>query len=197
MRPTVPASEKSVVCVRHGETIWKVEGRTHGQLDAPLTDNGISQVHRLADELVSENFGMILSSSLGRTLQTTEILSQQLGVKDVRQSNNLVERFEGSFQGLTREQQSDQFPECFDNETGNVIPNSIPGVEPTTDFLDRVSVGLREIGSFAETARILVVTHAGVLQAFASLISGEDFVEVSSQRSFGFCDVLRLDSSQI
>ena len=87
--------------------------------------------------------------------------------------------------------------ECFDTKTGQVIPDSIPDVELTTDFLDRVAVGLQEIGSFAETMSILVVTHIGVLQALASLIFREDFVEVSVNRSFGFCDVLRLNSSQI
>ena len=71
-------SEISIVCVRHGQTIWKLEGRTQGQMDSALTEIGISQVHELSEKLNSEHFGMILSSSLGRALQTAEILSRQL-----------------------------------------------------------------------------------------------------------------------
>ncbi len=190
-------SAKSVVCVRHGQTLWKVEGRTQGQLDSSLTDTGIGQVGELAKKLETETFGVILSSPLGRALQTAEILSGQLGVADLRQLDNLAERCEGAFQGLTRAQQIERFPACFDSESGDEIADLIPGVESTTDFLARVALGLAEIGRCAETAEVLVVTHTGVLQAFAALIYGEDFVAVSAKRLFGFCDVLRFDSAQI
>ena len=197
MRRTVSASENAIVCVRHGQTLWKLEGRTQGQLDSPLTEIGISQVQKLAEKLDAEHFGMILSSSLGLALQTAEILSHQLGITDLCKSDNLIERCEGVFQGLTRVQQAERFPECFDSETGHVIPDLIPGAESITEFLDRVTVGLQEIRSFSETTSIVVVTHTGVLQVLSSLVFGEDFVEVSARRSFGFCDVLRFNSSQI
>ncbi len=196
MPPSAVSAENAIVCVRHGETIWKRQGRTQGQLDSPLTDTGISQVHELAGKLEFENFGIILSSPLGRAVQTAEILSRHLGLPNLRQSDHLAERCEGAFQGLTRKQQAERFPECIDKESGHVNPDLIPGPESTTDFLDRVTVGLQEIGSFAETRNVLVVTHTGVLQALTSLISGEDFLEVCAKRSFGFCDVLRFGSVQ-
>jgi broad specificity phosphatase PhoE len=194
VRSTASDSEKAIVCVRHGGTVWKIESRTQGQLDSPLSDIGVLQVHELATKLASESFGIILSSSLGRALQTARILSRQLGVTDVRRSDNLIERCEGVFQGLTRAQQAEGFPECFDSETDQVTSDLIPGVEPETDFLGRVAHGLREIERLAQTTSILVVTHTGVLQAMTSLVSGEEFVEVSATQSFGFCDVLRFHS---
>ena len=112
-------------------------------------------------------------------------------------SDNLAERHEGEFQGLTREQQVERFPECFDGDSGRVNPESVPGAERLSDFLDRVGIGLREIRRLAETTGVLVVTHAGVLQALTSLISGEDYLQVSAQRPFGYCDVLRFDQTKI
>jgi probable phosphoglycerate mutase len=162
-----------------------------------LTDVGINQVGELGEQLEAENFGFILTSSLGRAIQTAEVLSRQLSLEIERPSANLAERGEGAFQGLTRAQQIERYPECFDRETGREIPDLIPGVKRTTDFLARVSVGLQEIGSFAKDMSVLVVTHTGVLQALASLIYRENFVEESARRSFRFCDVLRFDSSQI
>ena len=197
LQPTVAASKRTIACVRHGETVWKVEGRTQGRPDSPLTDVGVSQVRELGRRLESENVGTILTSSLGRAMQTSELLSRQLDVEIGLQSDNLAERGEGAFQGLTRAQQTARFPECFDRKTDEMIPDLIPGVERTAEFLERVTAGLHEIGRFVESGNVLVVTHAGVLQALISLIIGEDFVEVCAKRAFGFCDVLRFDSSQI
>lgn len=157
----------------------------------------MSQVRELGRRLESENVGTILTSSLGRAMQTSELLSRQLDVEIGLQSDNLAERDEGAFQGLTRAQQTAWFPECFDRKTDKMIPDLIPGVERTAEFLDRVTAGLHEIGRFVETGNVLVVTHAGVLQALISLIIGEGFVEVCAKRAFGFCDVLRFDSSQL
>ena len=197
LQPTVVASKRTIACVRHGETVWKVEGRTQGRLDSPLTDVGVSQVRELGKRLESENFGTILTSSLGRAIQTSELLSRQLDVEIGLLSDILAERGEGAFQGLTRAQQIALFPECFERKTDKVIPDLIPGVERTAEFLDRATAGLRQIGGFVETWNVLVVTHAGVLQALTSLIFGADFDEVCAKCAFGFCDVIRFDSSQI
>ena len=193
----ISTSGNSIACVRHGETLWKCEGRTQGQLDSPLTDQGVRQVHALAEKLASESFGSALSSSLGRATQTAAILCRDLRIADWRQSDHIIERYEGAFQGLTRQQQIERFPECFDRPSGQLDPELIPGTESVGDFLRRATAGLREIRRLAATANVLVVTHTGVLQALTSLISGEDFVEASSKRSFGFCEVVRFDSSQI
>ena len=108
----------SIVCVRHGETLWKRQGRSQGQLDSPLTDVGIGQVHQLARKLERENLAAILSSSLGRAIQTAEILSRQLGISDLRLSDDLIERHEGDFQGLTQQQRAARYLDAFDQDTG-------------------------------------------------------------------------------
>jgi len=190
-------STNTIVCVRHGETTWKREGRTQGQLDSPLTDVGIRQVRELASELQSEGFGFILSSPLGRALQTTEILLQQLDISDWRSSDHIAERYEGVFQGLTRTQQVEQFPQCFDKDSGQLDLDLIPQIEPTSHFLDRVRMGLRKISQHAKTTPVLVVTHTGILQALIALVSGKDYLRECTQRSFGFCEILRLDRAKI
>lgn len=186
----------SIICVRHGETEWKRKGLSQGQLDSPLTDVGIGQVHQLAKKLERENLAAILSSSLGRAIQTAKILSRQLGISDFRLSDDLIERQEGYFQGLTQEQQAEQYPDAFDKDTGMVNPAAIPGAERIDDFMARVGRGLESVRSLAETGGVLVVTHAGVMRALRSLVFGEDFLE-SRSKSLGFCAILRLDSPEI
>ena len=190
------AFDNRIVCVRHGETVWKCEGRSQGQLDSPLTDVGISQVRRLAEKLERDELAAILSSSLGRTMQTAEILSGQLGISDLRWSDDLIERHEGAFQGLTQQQQAERYPDAFDKDTGMVKPAEIPGAERIEDFLARVARGLKAVRSLAETGGVLVVTHAGVMRAIRSLVFGEDFLE-SRGKSVKFCDILRLESPEV
>ncbi len=186
----------SIICVRHGETEWKRQGLSQGQLDSPLTDVGIGQVHQLAKELERENLAAILSSSFGRAIQTAEILSRLLGIPDLRLSDDLIERHEGDFQGLTQQQQAERYPDAFDQDTGLVNPAEIPGAERIDDFMARVERGLKAVRSLAETGGVLVVTHAGVMRALGSLVFGEDFLE-SRSKSFRFCGILRLELPEI
>jgi uncharacterized phosphatase len=185
----------SVVCVRHGETVWKCEGRTQGQLDSPLTGRGISQVHELAEKLDAERFDLVLCSPLGRAVQTAEILCHRWRMLHWRQSDYWQERYEGAFEGLTRQEQIERFPECFDRVSGCLDPELIPDTEPAADFLARVRTGLQEIGACGANKKILIVTHTGVLQALTSLVFGEDF-GACAQRRFGFCEELRFDWSK-
>ena len=189
--------ESVVPFVRHGETTWKVEGRTQGQLDSPLTKKEISQARDLASQLRTEKLGVIISSPLGRAHQTASILAKELGVTDVRKFEHFSERSEGVFQGLTRAEQTERYSDCFAEETGRVITDLVPGVEPAIDFLRRVKIGAEEIGSISATTSIVVVTHAGVLQALVSLVTGEDLREVEVRLSFGFCEVVRFRSSEL
>ena len=166
------SSKNIIVCARHGETVWKTEGRTHGQLDSSLSEKGKGQVRELALQLRAETFGLILSSSLGRARQSAEILAHELDIREMRTTDYLVEQGEGAFEGLTRTEQQRLFPQCFDGE-GHVIADSIPGSERIVEFRNRILEGLREIQACAESIDVLVVTHSGVMQVIFDLISGE------------------------
>lgn len=85
--------------VRHGQTEWNVEQRIQGQLDSPLTVKGIDQARSLAEQCADLNISTILTSPLGRAVETAEICAERLDLNPT-----LIEGFEerhfGVWQGV-------------------------------------------------------------------------------------------------
>lgn len=68
-----------VYLVRHGETCWNVAGRIQGHSNSALTDNGVQQAHQVAERVKSLGITHIISSDLGRTCQTANIIARYCG----------------------------------------------------------------------------------------------------------------------
>lgn len=64
------ADRPDVVLVRHGETDWSRTHRHTGRTDVPLTDLGREQAERAGRALAGRRFSLVLSSPLGRALET-------------------------------------------------------------------------------------------------------------------------------
>nr|WP_255596677.1 histidine phosphatase family protein [Cognatishimia sp. MH4019] len=85
--------------MRHGETVWNVEGRLQGALDSPLTDKGREQAARQARLLMAALASVpIYSSPQGRSLDTARIIGAQFG-QDVMQDAALREVSMGDWDG--------------------------------------------------------------------------------------------------
>ncbi len=76
--------------MRHGETLWNVQGRLQGQSDSPLTNQGELQAHQVAARVKSFGITHIISSDLGRALKTADIIADVCACK-VQQDPRLRE----------------------------------------------------------------------------------------------------------
>ena len=121
-------------------------------------------------------------------------MSDGLNIAEIQESARFNERNEGVCEGLTKTEQRAKYPECFDSVTGELLPDLIPDGATTSDFLARVSEGLQSLRTLPGQ-RVLLVSHAGVMQAIVSLKDGKPFAEVASTQQFRFCDVLRFDNA--
>lgn len=83
---------------RHGQTQWNVQHRIQGQLDSPLTAEGRSQATKLANSCQLLGITHILTSSLGRAVETAEICGGHLKLS-VKKVNGFEERNFGLWQG--------------------------------------------------------------------------------------------------
>lgn len=110
---------------RHGQTTWNLEHRLQGQLDSPLTDDGIAQAESLARRLAGSGIGTVCTSPLGRALRTAQIVAEGLGATVV-EVPELAEIDHGELAGMTWEEIDEQFPtaraERADNRWGWAFP---------------------------------------------------------------------------
>jgi probable phosphoglycerate mutase len=149
-----------LVLWRHGRTEWNATGRFQGQLDPPLDDRGRAQARRTAPYLVAAGLRaettVVVASDLSRTAETAEVLTELLGVP-LRQDPRLREHGMGCWEGLTRDEVADRFPDQYaDWIAGRPVRGR--GGEDAADVGERALAALLDLPA-ADVA--VVVTHGG------------------------------------
>jgi broad specificity phosphatase PhoE len=99
-----------IVLVRHGETEWSREMRHTGRTDVPLTEKGRRQAAMLRDALAGRDFARVLSSPLGRALETCELagLGDRAELRD-----ELLEWDYGEYEGITTAEIRESRPDWY------------------------------------------------------------------------------------
>ena len=60
--------------IRHGQTVWNVEGRLQGAIDTELNENGREKARELGEKLKDIDFDVIFSSPLSRAYNTAVLV---------------------------------------------------------------------------------------------------------------------------
>uniref|UniRef100_UPI0038668F6E histidine phosphatase family protein n=1 Tax=Paracoccus sp. Ld10 TaxID=649158 RepID=UPI0038668F6E len=97
--------------MRHGQTVWNVQGRLQGRDDSPLTQRGIRQAGWLA-ELTQAIDGVRVSSPLGRADQTARIVFGS----DFGHDQRLSEICVGAFTGRLERDLRGTHPDLFNGD---------------------------------------------------------------------------------
>lgn len=157
-----------LLLVRHGETGWNERWRYQGQLDVPLSEEGVHQAHRLGRRLAAEPLAALYTSDLARALRTAEIIGAGRGLP-ISPRPELRELGFGLFEGLTREEAASQYGEEFWRWYGDPYRKRPPGGETFEELTLRVRPLLAEIRELYPEASVLVIAHAGSLKALLYL----------------------------
>lgn len=98
--------------VRHGESLWNVEGRYQGQQDSGLTAMGRAQALQFAESFAREvpHPDLILSSDLPRVRDTAARYGELVGMS-ARPDPALREMSVGDWAGMTLEEAERRYPE--------------------------------------------------------------------------------------
>lgn len=111
-----PLPVSRLVLWRHGRTEWNAAGRFQGRMDPPLDAVGRRQAVESAPHLVEsarlDGDAVVVSSDLSRAADTAAALATLLGV-GVRHDPRLREHGMGSWEGLTRDEVADRYPDQF------------------------------------------------------------------------------------
>jgi broad specificity phosphatase PhoE len=146
-----------VFLVRHGETQWNRQGRRQGQLDSPLTPEGISRARCHAAVLLGHAVDAVFSSPLGRALTTSQIIGEALGLP-VNVLGQLSEVHHGSFAGLTNADIERSHPGEMARRAGDKYRWAFPGGESYADADERAGAALAAVAATA-SRRPLLVSH--------------------------------------
>ena len=153
-----------LILIRHGETEWNSLGRFQGHQDSPLSPEGLRQADLLAARLSSVSFHALYCSDLGRALETARRIAARTG-HPVLQDPRLRERGLGILEGLTREEARQRHPEVFSEYAVGGPDFVVPGGESMVQRLRHAVECLEELGTRHAGARLVVVTHGGVLSS--------------------------------
>ncbi len=97
---------RTLVLVRHGESIWNREGKFTGWSDIDLSPKGHDQAHRAGRVLKEQGFSFdcAFTSVLTRAIRTLWIILDEMGLMWVPVENSwrLNERHYGALQGLDK-----------------------------------------------------------------------------------------------
>ncbi|ALB65532.1 2,3-diphosphoglycerate-dependent phosphoglycerate mutase GpmB [Cronobacter dublinensis] len=160
-----------VYLVRHGETQWNAERRIQGQSDSPLTEKGEHQAMQVAQRAKALGITHIISSDLGRTRRTAEIIARGCGC-DVILDARLRELDMGILERRHLDTLTDE-EEGWRRQLVNGTPDGrIPQGESMQEVSDRMHGALNACLELPEGSRPLLVSHGMALGCLVSTILG-------------------------
>ena len=178
--------------VRHGETVFNAQNRYAGSTDVPLNDMGKEQALRLAKQLESYKFDFIITSPLIRAQETAEIINRNLNLPIIIM-DAFVERNMGVYEGLTREEAQQNFPETW-QRLGKLGIDDAPDAGETIRQCDqRVTNGLLELMQIKNDQTPLLVCHGFVSRLINRYFHELDYYAMHSF-SLGNCEIVEYDT---
>lgn len=151
----------ALVLVRHGETAWNAEGRLQGQTDIPLNDLGRAQAHAAGQRLGADPWDILVSSTLGRAVETAELIGQNLGLALTERITGLQERNYGDAEGeVVRDLPRPQ------------IDALLGSGEPEDQVAHRALLVLHDLVQRHEGRRIIAVAHGTLIRLVLDVITG-------------------------
>ncbi len=168
---------------RHGETDFNKEGRYLGRTDVSLNSTGIEQAEKLAEKVKHWNIGILYSSPLKRALETANIIAlQQKHGCEIVIDNSFIERSFGVYEGLTKEEAENMYPDVYKRNSTRIFDEAPPGGETINDVVKRIFSRLNTIKEQEKFSPILIVTHG-----FAAKAVNKYFhPEITDQELFDF-----------
>ena len=157
-------SPKTLLIIRHGETVWNAEHRFQGHGDSPLTDTGRNQVAALGHRMEAINFDTLISSDLGRTQETATIIAEYTG-HSIKTDSRLRERNYGVLEGLTVSDIKAGHSEVLERLDANDPDYIIPDGESLRQHYQRNVAVFEELQSGISDGRVALVVHGGVLDS--------------------------------
>jgi alpha-ribazole phosphatase/probable phosphoglycerate mutase len=176
--------------IRHGQVVGHQELRYNGHYDVDITDEGFSQMKRLAELLSTEKIDAVYSSDLLRTIKGAEIISSALKLVPTKLPA-FRELHLGRWEGMTRAEASEKYPEEAHFTFQDLANDKLQGGENLTELGERVLPALAEIIKRHRGKNICLVLHGGVNRVILCDAMGLDIQHFFRiEQDFGCLNIL-------
>lgn len=155
--------------IRHGETDYNAERRMQGQLDIPLSDNGLQQAQQLAKRLKDREYDYVYSSDLARAYVTAKTCFPK---GKIITDSRLRERSYGDFEGKVFSEYNETELKIYQAYKQDTFTNGLPGGESGFQLYTRVHKWLKELPT---NGKAIVFTHGGVVRSLVRSVEGRHF----------------------
>jgi broad specificity phosphatase PhoE len=144
--------------IRHGETEWSKSGQHTGSTDIALTDAGREQARALAPVLASQSFDLVLTSPMGRAIETCRLA----GLGDRAQVEPALHEWNyGIYEGRTTPEIREEVPDW------SVWTSPIPDGESLADIGARAQALIDKLIATG-AANIALFSHAHFSRVFGA-----------------------------
>lgn len=174
--------------VQTGRTIWEEQQRLESAAGAPLTEEGVRHVLKVAQQLTGLNIAVIHAGETPAERETAELVAKTISAK-VRTSPALRELDFGLWQGLAIEEIRRRQPRMYRQWTESPASCSAPKGEPIAEACKRIRRALKRILRRQRGAAVMVVLRPFVLGLTRRILQGraiEDLWE-STDPGFEWC----------
>lgn len=158
-----------LILVHDAEPDYRAAVKSKNLVDPPLTERGRWQAMRLAMRLRRLPIDAIYTSNMRRALETAVFIAAardlpMIRLPQLREININANAFEGAaFDAIGPRQ-------AVVRLWGDPRWGSLPGFEPSYQFRQRVAQAMDGILAHHAGQRVVVVTHAGVINAYLSTL---------------------------
>jgi probable phosphoglycerate mutase len=166
-----------IYLVRHGKIAWKSEKAYIGQLDVPLSPEGVEQSEKLRAHFETIPLDQTYTSPLSRCVNTLDIILGDCPVPRLR-IDAIKEIDMGEWDGKTFSEIKNSCPEIYEQRGRELDIFAPPAGESFIDLQQRVLPAFAEIIKDNHSKSILIVAHAGVIRVILATLFGLSIKEV-------------------
>ena len=179
---------------RHGQTELNQKKVLQGNIDSPLTERGVQGAEQLRDALKEVEIDLVITSTLGRAVRTTEIIVEGRN-QEIVKSATIGEMTFGAWQGKTQaeicvtKEEEERYTNYF-RHPEKYVP--VEGGESYQSMMQRAEEFLQEMAAYEkehQSANVLLVSHGAFIKALLTVIKGHDIKDYWAEPAVVNCSL--------
>lgn len=195
---TAVLNTKTIVVVRHAESVANTQGIYQGQTyDTDLSELGKKQAKALAKRLKIFGAQKVICSPLKRALQTAKMIATEINCQ-LEISEAIIETNHGIWEGRHKDWVSQNFPDTYSLWLKKPSEVVFPGGEAFMNTIQRTLNFLENTDFLPNT---VVITHDNILRVMISLIANTDIDRMweipLETASLNFFEVNKIDGRNV